>query len=254
MKGETHTYSWEHGVPPEADKDGVVKLPKNANIHWVNTKSEYKPFVAVSPDSEPVWDIYAHELRRDISMFPWWNHWPTTQKPSDGRYAWDSDLASHSSLSHCHWKAYSQTEDSMTKIMLNGFTIKSAAKLAPLAKSWSRPAELKLKKGLFGTGFVSKGYDPTERAYHLVCKKSGKPSRLNFELAASKDSPVVNPVFVVKNWGEKGAALKINGKKIKQGKNFRVGHRHTVEGSDLIVWIKTESTKPVDIKLTPYAL
>ena len=254
MKGETHTYSWEHGVPPEADEDGVVKLPENANIHWVNTKSKYKPFVAVSPASEPVWDIYAHELRRDISMFPWWNHWPTTQKPSDGRYAWDSDLASHSSLSHCHWKAYSQTEDSMTKIMLNGFTIKSAAELAPLAKSWSRPAELKLKKGLFGTGFVSKGYDPTERAYHLVCKKSGKPSRLNFELAASKDSPVVNPAFVVKNWGEKGAALKINGKKIKQGKNFRVGHRHTVEGSDLIVWIKTESTKPVDIKLTPYAL
>jgi predicted nucleic acid-binding Zn-ribbon protein len=254
MKGETHTYSWEHGVPPEADEEGVVELPKNANIHWVNTKSEYKPFVAVSPDSDPVWDIYAHELRRDISMFPWWNHWPTAQKPSDGRYAWDSDLASHSSLSHCHWKPYSQTEDSMTKIMLNGLTAKSAARLVPLAKSWSRPPALKLKKGLFGSDFESEGYDPTERAYQIVCKKRGKPSVLEFELAGSKKSPVVNPAFVIKGWGDKGAILTLKDRTKKAGKSFRVGHRHTVDGSDLIVWIKAESTKPVKVKLTPAAL
>jgi hypothetical protein len=254
MKGQTHTYSWEHGVPPEADEEGVVKLPKNANIHWVNTKSEYKPFVAVSPDSEPVWDIYAHELRRDISMFPWWNHWPTAQKPSDGRYAWDSDLASHSSLSHCNWKAYSQTEESMTKIMLNGLTAKSAAQLVPLAKSWSKPPKLKLKKGLFGSDFESEGYDPTQRAYQIVCKKRGKPSALEFELAASKDSPVVNPAFVIKGWGKEGAMLTLRGKTTKAGKGFRIGHRHTVDGSDLIVWVKTESTKPVKVKLTPAAL
>ena len=254
MKGETHTYSWEHGVPPEADEDGIVKLPENANIHWVNTKSKYKPFVAVSPDSEPVWDIYAHELRRDVSMFPWWNHWPTAQKASDGRYAWDSDLASHSSLSHCRWKPYSQTEDSMTKIMLNGLTAKRAVRLVPLAKSWARPPELKLKKGLFGSDFESEGYDPTERAYQIVCKKRGRPSVLELELAGSKDSPVVNPAFVIKGWGDKGAILTLKDRIKKAGKSFRVGHRHTVDGSDLIVWIKTESTKPVDIKLTPAAL
>jgi Skp family chaperone for outer membrane proteins len=116
MAGQTHTYSWRHGAP---GKDGLATEPKGANIHWVNTKSKYKPLVIVSPDSDPVFDIYAGELRREVSMFPWWNHWPTAQKPCDGRYAWDSDLASHSSLSHCNWKAYSQTEDSMTKIMLN---------------------------------------------------------------------------------------------------------------------------------------
>jgi hypothetical protein len=254
MKGQTHTYSWEHGVPPEADEEGVVELPENANIHWVNTKSEYKPFVAVSPDSEPVWDIYAHELRREVSMFPWWNHWPTAQKPSDGRYAWDSDLASHSSLSHCNWKPYSQTEESMTKIMLNGLTAKRAARLVPLAKSWSRPPELKVKKGLFGSDFESEGYDPTERAYQIVCKKRGKPSALELELGGSKKSPVVNPAFVIKGWGDKGAILTLKDRTKKAGKSFRVGHRHTVEGSDLIVWIKTESTKPVDIKLTPAVL
>ena len=250
MAGQTHTYSWRHGAP---GKDGLATEPKGANIHWVNTKSKYKPLVIVSPDSNPVFDIYAGELRREVSMFPWWNHWPTAQKPSDGRYAWDSDLASHSSLSHCNWKAYSQTEDSMTKIMLNGLTAKSAAQLVPLAKSWSRPPELKLKKGLFGSDFESEGYDPTERAYQLTCKHAGKPSTLAFELTASKDSPAVNPAFVVKNWGSKGATLKVNGKTIKRGKDFRVGHRHTVDGSDLVVWLKAEATKPVKISLSPIA-
>jgi len=114
-------------------------LPKNASIHWVNTKSQYKPFVIVRPQDNPVWDIYAGEPRRDVSMFPWWNHWPTAQKPSDGRYAVDSDLASHSFLSHCRWGPCAQTEDSMTKIMLDGLTDKSAAELVPMAKSWSTP-------------------------------------------------------------------------------------------------------------------
>jgi hypothetical protein len=139
MAGQTHTYSWRHGAP---GKDGLAREPKGANIHLVNTKSKYRPLMIVSPDSDPVFDIYSGELRRDVSMFPWWNHWPTAQKPSDGRYAMDSDLASHSSLSHCNWKPHSQTENSMTKIMLNGLTVKAAAELVPLAKSWAKPAQL----------------------------------------------------------------------------------------------------------------
>ena len=250
MAGKTHTYSWRDGPP---GRDGLATEPKGANIHVVNTKSEYKPLVIVSPDSNPVFDIYAGELRREVSMFPWWNHWPTAQKPSDGRYAMDSDLASHSSLSHCQWKPYSQTENSMTKIMLNGLTARPAAELVALAKSWSRPAELKLKKGFLGTDFTNQGYDPTERAYHIACKKPGKPSTLDFELAAGEAQPLVNAAFVVKGWGRVEASLRMDGENIKRGKNFRLGHRHTLQGSDLIVWIKKASTKPVRILLSPVA-
>lgn len=244
MKGETYVYSWLDGPPGE---DGDAKKPENANIHWVNTKSKYKPLVIVSPDSDPAFDIYAGELRREVSMFPWWNHWPTAQKPCDGRYAWDSDLASHSSLSHCYWKPYSETEDSMTKIMLNGLTEKKAAELVPLAKSWARPAKLKIKGGDFSGG----DYDPTERAYQIMCKKNGKPSTLNFEVAASKDSPIVNPAFVIKGWGQGNATIKMDGKTLKQSKDCRTGHRHRLEGTDLIVWLRSESTKPVKFTITP---
>lgn len=135
----------------------------------------------------------------------------------------------------------------MTKIMLNGLTEKKAAELVPLAKSWARPAKLKIKGGDFSDG----DYDPTERAYEITCKKNQKPSTLNFEVAASKDSPIVNPAFVINGWGPGSAAIKMDGKTVKQSKDCRVGHRHRLEGSDLIIWLKSESTKPVKFTVTP---
>lgn len=243
MKGETHTFSWEDGIPPEAGENGFVNVPPDANIHLVNTKSELKPFAIMSPESNPKWDIYDHELRRDVSMFPWWNHWPTAQKPSDGRYAMDSDHASHSSVSHGHWDAYTQTDESMTKIMLNGLTNQSTEQLVILAKSWSYPPELIVKNA---EGIISDGYNPTERAYQLTYAATGDPAVLNIELNASEESPVVNPSFVIKNWGNKEVLLTVNGEEIKRGKDFRYGYRDTLTGTDLIVWIKAKSENPVE--------
>jgi hypothetical protein len=246
MEGETYTFSWEHGIPPEAGENGFVDVPPGANIHLVNTKSELKPFAIMSPESNPRWDIYDHELRRDVSMFPWWNHWPTAQKPSDGRYAMDSDHASHSSVSHGHWDAYSQTDESMTKIQLNGLTDQPAEQLVPLAKSWSYPPELVLKN----TEWISnEGYDPTERAYQLSCKTTEGLTDIQFDLHASKESPVVNPSFVIKNWGDNPVMLTLNGEELDRGKDFRYGTRETLTGLDLVVWIRTKSEDPVSFIL-----
>ena len=78
-----------------------------------------------------------------------------------------------------------------------------------------------------------------------------KPLPLRFELMASKEHPVVNPAFVITGWGDSNATLKIDGKAINRGKEFRFGHRRTPAGKDLIVWIKRESTKPVEVSLSP---
>ena len=64
---------------------------------------------------------------------------------------------------------------------------------------------------------------------------------------------VVNLALVVKNWGTDGAGLTLDGKTIPQGKDFRVGHRHGFQTSDLIVWIRTESSAPVSVTLAPEA-
>ena len=241
MNGETATYSWEHSTPDHPTE------PRNANIQVINTKSKYKSFVIVLPESKPRVTFYRGEIRREVCIFPWWNHWPTAPKPSDGRWAMDCDQASHSALTHTEWKEHSKTENTMTKIMMHGMTDKPAGQLVPLASSWAKPPRLVLS----GSSFVSLGYDVTQRAYVLSCRRPGRPQAIKLGLAADRDSPVLNPGFVLRNWGQAEASLKINGRKTEQGKDFRVGHYHRLEGSDLIVWIRAQSSEPVKIELAP---
>jgi hypothetical protein len=85
-------------------------------------------------------------------------------------------------------------------------------------------------------------------AYVLQCKEPGAP--LKIKLAADKDSPVVNPAFVIKNWGDSDVQLKINGDEAGKGKDFRSGVQHNLDGTDLIVWVKTETTEPIKVSLS----
>jgi hypothetical protein len=225
LKGESRSYSWEHGYPKFDLAEPLIQM--------TNLKSKYRPFLIFRPDSRM--RVFNVEVRPEYSHFPWWNHWPVAQVASDGRHAQAADRAAHSSLVWGRPKGGAA---------IYGLTNKPAVSLLPLAKSWINPPALKVIDG----DIVSEGYDYKQRAYVLSCKAACK--ELAFELGSSSDSPVVNPAFVIKNWGEHSAKLKIDGKKIKRGKDLRLGHRHTLEGSDLVVWLKKESTKPIRISLS----
>jgi hypothetical protein len=248
MYGETHTFSWEQGIPAEADHDGFVHVPREANIHLVNTKSAWKPFVIVSPESDPAWDIYSHELRREVSMFPWWNHWPTALNPCDGRNALDTDRASHTSLTHCYWNAWKETDHSVTKLMLNGLTPLSASDLVPLAKSWSCPPGLTL---INDGGVEAMGYDPSERAYQIAVTGTLPAKGLEFILNGDPESPVINPCIVIRNWGDMIPEIMVDGEKDPTGKAARYGFRNAASGVDLIVWLKKEAEAGVQIRINP---
>lgn len=236
---QSATYSWEHSTPPA--KPGK---PAHPCIQVINTKSHYRPFAIVRPQDNPDFDVYAGEIRRDVTIYPWWNHWPAATIPSDGRYAMAADRPSHSSLTHLFWDAYQKGPQWMRKIMLAGLTDQAATNLLGLARSWSHPAELKVTGG----NFQSEGYDPAQKAYVLT-STSPTTSPVQIELAASQESPVINPAFVVKNWGEAEPKLSLNGVEIPPGTQFRVGHRNTLEGSDLIVWLRLEQASTCSLKL-----
>jgi hypothetical protein len=247
MDGESKTYVWtEKGGP---DFDG----PENCNIMKINLKGSRQTFALVAPPEVGGRLITPYSGHGRRSHFNWWDHWPVSQVASDGRRATSAAKPSHSSLSHIAlhnpdtWKPYATSETMVTKLMMHGMTDKPVEALIPLAKSWLYPAELKLAGGAYS----SEGYDPTQMAYVLASRNPGRDSELRFKLAANKKSPVVNPAFVIKGWGESDAELEVDGKKIKRGKDFRFGHRYALKGTDLIVWLKTESTEPVQITLTP---
>ena len=249
MKGETYNYSWAEKAPDKIDK------PAKANIEYINTKSKAKPFLIVSDEpfemdgksyDGPRFRPYNSEIKRENSIFPWWNHWPVAQIPSDGRWATEPDRVAHSSLTTgLEWKNWEVRENTRVRVMMHGLTERSPAQLAALARSWLRAAKLKLSSGEFS----SEGYDPSERAYMLTCRDSGKPGTLNFEILASENTPVYNPAFIIKNWGELDATLKVDGRSIEHGKDFRLGHRRGLEGSDVLVWVKKESVTPIKMEI-----
>jgi hypothetical protein len=247
MKGETATYTWQPkplGVFGWIRQPEKLDKPDNPNIQLVNLKSTWKPFQIVSPVHSR---IKVFSPTQTVFNFGCWNHWPITQIPSSGRYCVAADRASHGSLTHIFWDDYERTESSITKILMDGLTTKSAAELLPLAKSWLSAPRLEIE----GDAFQSEGYDEAQRAFVVSRKTAGKPAALALTLRASDSSPLVNPAIVIKNWGDAAAQLKINGKPVNWGKDFRRGYVKKLDGADLVVWIRQEAITPVQIALTP---
>jgi hypothetical protein len=246
MKGETATYTWSPKPPGSFERPhgpGTMDKPENANIQMVNLRSTLKPFQIVSPVHSSV-DAYSGE--KTYFTFECWNHWPVAQIISSGRPAVAPDRPSHTSLSHIYWDAYAITDESVTKILLAGLT-KSISELVPLAKSWWSPAKLLV----LGQGSEGQAYDPTQRAYVVLCEQRQKQSAVELTLQASEESPVFNPALIIKNWGEEGARLSIDGQGAPRSENVRYGHVQRLEGTDLVIWMRKESRIPIKITVTP---
>ena len=233
LDGNVDDHLWVNGPPRDVNYD-------DKKVHKVNYKAEYDPITIGNFEDG---DVYDGEVT-EYAVFPSWNHWPVAQMPSDGRYASYPDRTAHSSLTHVRMPTYREDfgdRPFYEKLLMEGMLNQSPEELVTLAKSWLRPAAIEVK-----SGGSTDGYDRAQRAY--VLDASGESISLRLE--ASDESPVVNPAFVVKNWGDRGASLTYNGKSVPQGKYFRVGHPRTVRDKDLVVWIKAESTEALEITLT----
>jgi len=141
------------------------------------------------------------------------------------------------------WEDYEYTEKTRTRIMLQGMTDKEPGQLVPLAKSWLQAPEMKINSDAFSGG----EYDPSERAYIIEKTDPGHLAPCTLVFDASEESPLLNPAIIIKNWGNQQATLSIDGKKWEQREDFRQGILKKPYGEDLIMWIRLESQKPVEI-------
>ncbi|MHC5073965.1 MAG: LamG domain-containing protein [Planctomycetota bacterium] len=258
MRGQKHSYSWDDDLPV------VLNKPEGANIQVINLKSKYRPFLILPPDpfetkemkkESPFFRTYSAEQGKGYrpdpvpSVYGWWNHWPIAQVPGDGRWVLNTDHASHFNLTtFLQWKDHELTDHTKTRIMLQGLTEKKPEELVDLAKSWLQAPKARILSG----EFKNIGYDQTERTYVIQTNNNGRPSLLHLELNAGQETPLVNPALIIKQWGRSPAKVYINDKPVPTGQLCRIGYASTLEGVNLVIWLKLESTKPVQLSIKPY--
>jgi hypothetical protein len=249
-QGQQHTYTWAEHSPKFRNKgrrerggyihfgDGPGEKP---NIMVVNLKSRVKPFQIFDMDCN--FTCFAHEHRKNVSHFPWWNHWPVAQVPSDGRYCQAADRASHFSLAWASPRPRKEEDGTYVWAWMYGTTDQEPKTLTGLAKSWVYAPKIELKD----SGFSCEGYDRTQRNYHLT--RSDAQAKLSFVLNANDASPAHNPAFYIKHWGAQNPKVIMNGRVLKQGQDYRIGHLPKLVGTDLVLWIKCQSAAPLTLSV-----
>lgn len=231
--GKAHDYDWNPEPPSPAYGGSIIQ-----QIHYTG---KYDPFTIQRFTGG---DTYRGE-RTWYSVFPSWNHWPTSQINSSGRNASFPDRAAHCSVSHLFWPVSRRQEGdvpSLEKTLMEGMTDQSAVALVPLAKSWLQAPALET-----ASDCVSTGYDQSQRAY--VLSATG-PSPV-FRIMASPEHPVLNPCFVFRNWNatELGR-LEIEGQAQAVGSKCRQGIVRDPNGRPvLVVWLEYQTTSPVTFTL-----
>jgi hypothetical protein len=115
--------------------------------------------------------------------------------------------------------------------------------LISFGRSWAYAAGISGK----GTYFKSNGYDASQRCYQIE-NTNQKARQAEFTLQGSKDSPIINPAFFVKNWNSNGAKILVNG---KESKSCRIGINQELEGTDLVLFVFIKEVAPMKITILP---
>jgi hypothetical protein len=202
-------------------------------IQQYNFKSENKPFICFEPGN----DMWVRWIAGG------YNHFPVNQARSDGRWAKTIDRPTHFMSSPCSDPVIHESGNRMYWLGLYGMNGLNMNDLISFGRSWAYPPEL----AITGNGYVSKGYDKTQRCY-LVDNNNSKGRTLELILKGSKDSPVIDPAIRVKNWNSNGAKILVNR---KETGNSKIGINHLLDGDDLVLYVSLKEEVPIKITMIP---
>ncbi len=248
LKGETHTYSFE--TWPTNGKAGAefINPIYNPILSVVNLKSDFKPFYIYESGTRIIpYGGGIKEIDYGYSHFHSRNHWPITQIPCDGRFVLAADQVTSSAITSPEPPMMRRAIDNALEgRFVMGLSNKPIDELIPFASFWINTPKIEI----ISDGFSSNGFNRNERAFGIH-KNIGLKNTLNLKIAGSKNSPVVNPVFIIENWGKSELELLVDDKELSNGINFRYSIRKSLEKSDLIVWIKMNSQSNVKLSFVP---
>jgi hypothetical protein len=223
-----------------------------------NLKSKYKPYTIAMPYGVRV-QPYAQPAGYDFFQLKPRVNPPanTTAKPPTTPRGWGRGLGHF-----LNYQFYRRDGNTLEQVYLNGWTNAADPVKELVSLTWSWIAAPRLQMEGVKPSYTDITYDPAQKAY-IVPRGNGRgPIELKFSLVQDPESVrvkyvpetpnfLVNPAFIVKDWGTGGVKLTVDGKVIEHGKDFRIGYEDTPTGTDLILWLRMLSSTPTQFTLTP---
>ena len=259
VENERHTIANLDGDVSElkwVDNWPEGKFVKNAVIKTYNYKNtNTKPYVITKKGLSVIYEDPDILGDTPLEGVGWWDHWPVSQIPSDGKNPIFTNGHFSSSSSGAVFTANHlgtpdkmehpdiiKTKDKIVIPFLFGMTDKPAKGLVPLARMYNNPPEVSNTKG---AEFIK--YNVFKHEYIFLKQED----QISFTINASPESPIANICFTIKNWKQDNlASIVLNGEKINLGKHNRQGIIRDTDGTQtLIIWLETESEKPVEISI-----
>ncbi|MCF7675402.1 MAG: LamG domain-containing protein [Akkermansiaceae bacterium] len=239
LKGEVRTLKFCK------EPDQKKEFPENLLVQRYNFKSVNKPSIIFETGNRMHYVTDRGIGDRGLDLPGSCNHWPVGQAACDGRTVQAADRPTHFLGFPISSPPKHEKDGRSWWNGLYGMTGLSMPELVVVARSWNNAPVLESKN----EGFESEGYDLGQRCYVLKRGNDATGDTLAVRIMASEDSPVYNLALVVKNWDKESLKLTLNGKEIERGKDFRMGVHRSLEESQVMIWIKTQSTEPVSITL-----
>jgi hypothetical protein len=213
---------------------------KDYTVQQYNFKSENKPFICFEPGNKMV--LRENNIAR-YNDHGGCNHFPVGQARCDGRTSTTSDRPSHCGSFPISEPVLHEKGDREYWNGLYGINRMNMKEIIKLGRSWAYAPAIEIK----GDGFVSHGFDKSERCYQIESTTS-KAQKLDFKMAGSTENPICNPAFHIKNWKGKKAEIFVNG---KPANDARIGINHELDGDNLVVFLFLEKNEPVTITVQP---
>jgi len=246
LQGQNSTHSYESWP---GDDDGRFRnAVKDPVIALLNLKSKTKPFY-IYEQGTPVGPYGGgiREIDYRYSKFHARNHWPVSQIPCDGRFVLASDRVTSSAITSPEPHLIRRVEDGAWEgRFILGLTDKPLDQLISFARFWLSPPEVKIDDD----HFIYQGFYKNDRAYHIAMKDQ-TIKELAFSVPASPAKPLVNPVFIIENWGNDPFECKINHITQARSDRFIYDRQRTAESYNLILWMKIFSEQNTEILLLP---
>jgi hypothetical protein len=214
------------------------KVFVNKNLQYVNLNSDSKQFEIGEIGSRIEVDIFQNVWWKG------WNHYPVQLIPSDGTVVFQYDRPASTCPATFREVRHQLDNKTVEAMQIYGLTKAKPTELTNLNRSWNFAPEISNEKGC-----INLGYKKSEKAYIL----SKQSDIMQFQILASKESPLENPAYVIKNWGNKsikGLQLKVNGQKISGKNDYKTGIETDVDGKQmLVIWLKLSAEKTTSLEI-----